>query len=224
MTTLNPVSANTAAASTNAATAASSNTQDAISGEFETFIRLLTAQVRNQDPLAPLDSTQFVEQLATFSTLEQQVLSNKNLGSIAGMIGDLHTLAAGEWLGQAVTVESSWVPYEGEPIEFGADLPSDIDRAALTVRDSEGNTIWTEDIDPSASLHRWTGETTSGEPAASDQVYQIGVDAFRGGEFLGTTIPQIVTTVTDVGSENGSLRLGTAINVSGDLSTVRKLD
>ena len=44
-----------------------------IGEEFNSFIQLLTAQVRNQDPLAPLDSTQFVEQLATFSTLEQQV-------------------------------------------------------------------------------------------------------------------------------------------------------
>lgn len=223
MTTISPTSANPAAASASSASP-SSSTSNAISSEFETFIRLLTSQVRNQDPLAPLDSTQFVEQLATFSTLEQQVLSNKNLGSIAGMIGDLHALAAGEWLGQAVMVESSWVPFSGEPIDFGADLPSDIDRAALTVRDSEGNTIWTEDIDHNANLHRWTGETTSGETAASEQIYQISVDAFRGDEFLGSTVPQIVTTVTDVGSENGSLRLGTAINVSGDLSTVRRLD
>lgn len=220
MTTLNPVTANPAAA----AATGSSTTQDAISSEFETFIRLLTSQVRNQDPLSPLDSTQFVEQLATFSTLEQQVLSNKNLGSIAGMIGDLHALAAGEWLGQAVTVESSWAPFSGEPVSFEAEFPSDIDRVAMTVRDSVGNEIWSEDLDMTTDVHSWSGETVSGELAASNEIYQIEVETFRSGEYIGSTVPQIITTVTDVGSENGSLRLGTAINVSGDLSTVRKLD
>ncbi|MEZ5946734.1 MAG: flagellar hook capping FlgD N-terminal domain-containing protein [Hyphomonas sp.] len=52
---------------------ASTATQPGIGEEFNSFIQLLTAQVRNQDPLSPMDSTQFVEQLATFSTLEQQV-------------------------------------------------------------------------------------------------------------------------------------------------------
>ncbi len=223
MTTINSISANPAAASANSATT-SSTTQESISSDFETFIRLLTAQVQNQDPLSPLDSTQFVEQLATFSALEQQVLSNENLGNIAGMIGDLHALAAGEWLGQTVTVETSWVPFAGEPVSFKADLPSDIDRVALTVRDSEGNPIWTEDLDPDADLHRWTGETSSGGLAASDEVYEVAIDSFRDGEYISSIVPQVVTTVTDVSSENGSLRLGTAINVSGDLNTVRRLN
>lgn len=52
------------------------------SQEFDTFINLLTAQVRNQDPLAPLDSTQFVEQLATFTNLELQAKSNETLEEI----------------------------------------------------------------------------------------------------------------------------------------------
>lgn len=50
--------------------------------EFETFLTLLTAQIKNQDPLAPLDSTQFVEQLATFSGLELQAESNQKLDQI----------------------------------------------------------------------------------------------------------------------------------------------
>lgn len=52
------------------------------SEEFDTFINLLTAQVRNQDPLAPLDSTQFVEQLATFTNLELQAKGNDTLEEI----------------------------------------------------------------------------------------------------------------------------------------------
>ena len=56
------------------------------SADFDAFLSLLTAQVRHQDPLAPLDSTQFVEQLATFSSLEQQVTTNEHLEAIAAML------------------------------------------------------------------------------------------------------------------------------------------
>ncbi len=56
------------------------------SEQFDTFLNLLTAQIRNQDPLAPLDSTQFVEQLATFSNLELQAKNNQILESIASML------------------------------------------------------------------------------------------------------------------------------------------
>jgi flagellar hook assembly protein FlgD len=54
--------------------------------EFNTFLTLLTAQIRNQDPLAPLDSTQFVEQLATFTNLELQANGNASLERIENML------------------------------------------------------------------------------------------------------------------------------------------
>jgi len=54
--------------------------------EFSTFLTLLTAQIRNQDPLAPLDSTQFVEQLATFSNLELQAKGNQTLEEISNLL------------------------------------------------------------------------------------------------------------------------------------------
>lgn len=63
-----------------------SDTEAAAAEEFSTFLTLLTAQIRNQDPLAPLDSTQFVEQLATFSQVEMQAKSNAHLENIATML------------------------------------------------------------------------------------------------------------------------------------------
>lgn len=54
--------------------------------EFSTFLTLLTAQIRNQDPLAPLDSTQFVEQLATFTNLELQAKGNAELENISALL------------------------------------------------------------------------------------------------------------------------------------------
>lgn len=75
---------------------AADQARQAASSDFDAFLSLLTAQVRHQDPLAPLDSTQFVEQLATFSSLEQQVTTNDHLETIAAMLaGNLSNGRAG---------------------------------------------------------------------------------------------------------------------------------
>lgn len=73
-------------ASANTAATVSAEAQSSIATEFNTFLNLLTAQIQNQDPLAPLDSTQFVEQLATFSNLELQAEGNQTLDDIAGLL------------------------------------------------------------------------------------------------------------------------------------------
>ena len=98
----------TAQASTTATTTTTSNAQnngiytasapnEDIGQEFDTFLTLLTAQIKNQDPLAPLDSTQFVEQLATFSNLELQAKGNQVLEDIAQMLAQsLYTQAQAE--------------------------------------------------------------------------------------------------------------------------------
>ena len=68
----------------------SATARETASTDFDACLTLLTAQVRHQDPLAPLDSTQFVEQLATFSSLEQQVTANEHLETIAAMLANGH--------------------------------------------------------------------------------------------------------------------------------------
>jgi flagellar basal-body rod modification protein FlgD len=204
--------------------ATSSNTP-AISSEYNTFIKLLTAQVRNQDPLAPLDSTQFVEQLATFSGLEQQVNSNAHLERIAAMMGDLTGLAAGQWLGQKVSFQSSWIPFSGDAVEFSADIPAGTERSVLTIRDAGGRAVWTETLDPSKSVHSWDGRAQSGGPAASGSSYEFSIDTYdASGQHTGSAAPRVITTVTTVGSEDGMLVVGTASNLSAQLASVQKLN
>ncbi|MBB4660313.1 flagellar hook assembly protein FlgD [Parvularcula dongshanensis] len=81
MTTISPVANGTETSAPPAAVATNAAPQ-----ELTQFLSLLTAQVQNQDPMKPLDSTAFVEQLATFSALEQQVQTNTHLGEIVRML------------------------------------------------------------------------------------------------------------------------------------------
>lgn len=192
--------------------------------EFDNFLKLLTAQLRNQDPLSPLDSTQFVEQLATFSSLEQQVRGNASLESMASMIGDIHAMFASEWIGKSVTVESSWVPYSGQSVDFMVNAPDAADKAILNIKDSAGETIWTKALDLSDDTHNWNGQTLSGDEAQTDQIFEFGIDLYSGTNFLGTAAPQVKTTVTNVANENGTMRVGTSSNLSASVDKVSKID
>ncbi|WP_321490722.1 flagellar hook capping FlgD N-terminal domain-containing protein [uncultured Hyphomonas sp.] len=199
-------------------------TTQTIGSEFNAFIKLLTAQIRNQDPLSPMDSTQFVDQLATFSTLEQQVASNTHLESIAGMIGGLHSsILAGQWLGETVAVDTSWAPYAGEGVDFVVDIPESTHETLLKVRDSNGNEIWSKTLDPEASQYTWNGETSNGDQLAEDGVYQLEIQMYKDGELQRTTSPRLIGTVTGVtADENGTMLLETSLNLTTEMANVEK--
>jgi flagellar basal-body rod modification protein FlgD len=185
MTTVAPVTNATAGIATG------STERPGIGEEFNTFLKLLTAQLRNQDPLEPLDSTQFVEQLATFSSLEQNVKSNSSLDVIAAKMSDLYAIVASQWLGQTVTVESTWVPFSEQAIKFTVDIPDEVDRAILTVKDDTGKVVWNETLDESATGFSWSGSVLTGDAKAPGGLYQMGIDLYRADEYAGTMAPKL---------------------------------
>lgn len=181
-----------AAASPLSSIATSGTSQPSVGKEFNSFIKLLIAQMRNQDPLAPVDSTQFVQQLATFSSLEQQVNSNTQLGSIASMMNNLTSIMAGQVLGQTVSLQSSWLPYAGEPVEFSADLPAGTTRSVLSIRDQGGQTVWTETLPPGTLSHAWDGRSTAGGQAQAGELYEFSIDTYSlDGQYTGSIAPRV---------------------------------
>src|ERR1700744_3656694 len=90
-----------------AAAGASSSTQSAaqsqLSGNFDTFLTLLTTQLQNQDPLSPMDSTQFTQQLVEYSQVEQQINTNTNLTSLISLQQAGAGAASVGYLGKNVT-------------------------------------------------------------------------------------------------------------------------
>ncbi|MBE3639277.1 flagellar hook capping FlgD N-terminal domain-containing protein [Mangrovicoccus algicola] len=150
------------------ATAGSTGTaggEGTISSDFTTFLRMLTAQIQNQDPLNPMDSADFAVQLATFSGVEQQVLTNELLGSIRGGLGgagQLDTLAA--WVGKEAGV-ASLISFDGEPVAL--DLPQGPGDAArkLLIRDGSGQVVRRVDVSAQAQAATWNGRTENGQRA-----------------------------------------------------------
>lgn len=212
-----------AAAFTGASTTLASS-EASVSDDFTTFIELLVAQVQNQDPLEPADSTQFVEQLATFSALEQQVATNQNLESIGFLISDLHSMIASEWLGETVAVETKHLPYEGGDVEFKSALPGTSDAAELVIQTMDGETIWSEQVSATGEAITWNGKMQNGQNVPAGTLLSVSQQNYSKGQYIGSSAAGVITEITSVENEFGKVRLGTAINLATGLEGVEKIN
>ena len=151
----------------NAVTRQADEAAEVFQADFETFLTLLTTQLQFQDPLQPIDSTEFVAQLAQFSTVEQQILTNTALGKILDAMGASGAGALGAWLGKEVRGATSKT-YEGGPVEvFMVDRQLGAEKAELLVRGVDGSVVRTQQIDPRAETAVWDGTNDLGAPVGA---------------------------------------------------------
>ena len=106
-----------------------------IGSDFEVFLQMLTAQMKYQDPLNPVDSTDYATQLATFSGVEQAVLTNDLLKSLTTQMGTGGLIDMAGLVGKEVRSTAD-VYFEGEPITLMPSQTVASDSAELVVRDS----------------------------------------------------------------------------------------
>lgn len=195
-----------------AATASGTATQSAESAlttDFETFLTLLTAQMRYQDPLDPTDSTEFVSQLATFSALEQQIETNALLTDIGTMLSgetDLVNLSA--WIGQEIEIAGK-APYTGEPITFETTPNVEASDAVLIVRDALGAEVQRVPVAPTESQVTWSGATAGGGDASPGQ-YSATVEYSNGFGPVSVVTPTSFHAVTEVRATGATPTLVTA--------------
>src|ERR1700755_2209849 len=99
----------TTVGSTNASSIATSNasSRQTIAGNFDTFLQLLTTQLQNQNPLDPLDTNQFTQQLVEFSGVEQQLKTNDLLDSLVTNAAANRAASAAGYLGATITADGS---------------------------------------------------------------------------------------------------------------------
>lgn len=150
-----------------------------LSDNYDTFLILLTAQLQNQDPLAPMDSTQFTQQLVQFSQVEQQIRTNEQLEGLVGQYQAASAGAALSYLGKDAIIEADETYLAGGEANWAYRLPEAATDLTITVRDSSGRAVYettTADRGAGEHLFKWDGKKTNGETAA-DGVYTIEIEA-----------------------------------------------
>jgi flagellar basal-body rod modification protein FlgD len=192
------------ASSTSKANSATSAAQDR-------FLTLLTAQLKNQDPLNPLDNAQMTSQLAQISTVDGITQLNATLQSLLNNSTGSQTLQAAALVGKNVLVPGSGLLLQKGQSYGGVDLPSASNDVVATIVDASGNTVRTLDLGPlpaGTSSFSWNGATDNGSTAA-DGTYSIRLTAMQGGNQLNATALELGTVSSVANSPNGvSLTVG----------------
>jgi flagellar basal-body rod modification protein FlgD len=169
------VAATTTAAAATDAQAASTKQ---LAGNFDTFLKLLTTQLQNQDPMSPMDSNQFTQQLVQFSQVEQQINTNDNLKSLIALAQGRSASDAVGYLGKSVTVTSGQGVLSNGQGEWSYALGSAASSDTLTVTDASGKVVYTQAGELGAGQHifDWDGTDANGQQLP-DGVYTLSVAA-----------------------------------------------
>lgn len=170
-----------------------------IAQNFDTFLNLLTTQLKNQNPLDPLDTNQFTQQLVQFTGVEQQLKTNDFLKSL--MLSSQTSMAsqAVSFVGKEVTASTAQAQLQGGKASWLFDVAADAPKATITVKDQDGNTVLTKQtaLKQGQTRFDWDGVTSTGNQLSSG-TYQITVDARDANNNYVKTTTQATGLVTSV--------------------------
>jgi len=165
-----------AVSTTNAAASATGRAR--LAENFDTFLTLLTSQLKNQDPLSPMDSTQFTQQLVQMTGVEQQLLTNDLLEKLVSNTGSGISTAV-SLIGKEVRADADVAALSGGKAEWVYKLDRAASDVKIEVLDSKGRIVQTvAPTENAAGEHtfKWDGKTAGGSTAA-DGVYSLRVTA-----------------------------------------------
>ncbi len=221
---LAPTLTNTSTNPTTSAAAAAPTTQaNALSSDFETFLKMLTAQARYQDPLEPLDSSQYAAQLAQFSMVEQQVQSNDLLTALATQLGSGNMAQMAGWIGMEARTTAP-VAFDGSPLTFYPNPAAASDEVQLVVYNANGAEVQRNNLPVSAEPVLWAGVSDDGSPFPAG-TYRFEVESRANGELLVTDPAESYARVTEARMQDGQTLLilqGGVPVLSSDVGALRE--
>lgn len=145
----------------------------------DAFLKLLVTQLENQDPLNPTDNTEFVAQLAQFSSLEGIQNLNTSFAGVKGSMEALQSYGSVSLIGKNARAEASTFVFDGAPRTLGFSVPSNATSAALVVKDPSGRDVRHIDlgaIKQGYAEAEWNGLDNSGASARTG-LYNFSLEA-----------------------------------------------
>ena len=141
---------------------------------FSDFLNLLTVQLQNQDPLSPMDSTEFTNQLVQFSAVEQQINANQKLDNLVALQLSNSLSSSQSFVGNDISYVSSELYFDGSPSELRYSLPRAAQNATLRIFNEDGGLIYEEAVSgqPGAHTFSWDGRQLGGG-VAPDGTYEV---------------------------------------------------
>lgn len=188
--------------------AASANAFSSLTQNFDTFLTLLTTQLRNQDPLNPLDTEKFTSQLVQFAGVEQSIKTNSHLEALIALQAASDRDGALGFVGRNVTVESDRALFDGTAAAWTYTLPTDAAAASFSIVDGNGEVVARQAGAAKGGSHtlNWDGAQDRGG-AAGPGIYRLVIDAVdaNGAAIDATVQSNTHVTAATFGADGASL-------------------
>lgn len=177
---------------------------------FQDFLTLLTEQIKHQDPLSPMDSTQFTSQLVQFTGVEQGIQQNSNLSQLISLQSDVQMGTAVSYLGKSVNVngESIQLSAGSGKLDYAVPNTTAVTKVTVTISDQAGTTVRTAAGETGAGTHTftWNGKNDTGT-VVPDGTYHIKVAAVDAQGNPVTISTAATGVVSNVGVVDGKIVL-----------------
>ena len=192
----------TAAATTAGATTGGSTANAA--GSEDRFLKLLVAQLSNQDPMNPMDNAQVTSQMAQISTVTGVQQTNQAIKELAAQLASMQMLQSSSLVGRSVLVDGNKLPVSNNQASGAVELLAAADSVKIDILSAGGKVVDTIDLGArAAGRHPFDWDAT-GKAAGTTMAYRV--TATQGGKAVGTT--QLVRdNVASVSNDNGSMNL-----------------
>jgi flagellar basal-body rod modification protein FlgD len=196
--------------------------QSSLNTNYDDFLKLLTAQLKNQDPTAPMDANQFTQQMVSLTGVEQAVNTNANLEKLITLNQSNQLTGAAAYIGKMVQADGSVAPLAKGQAEFTYNLPKTSESTVITISDASGKTVFTGSGEKTVGQYKyvWDGRDNNGNPQQSGD-YTIAVKGLDSNNNIITATTSTASTVVAVTMDSGvtMLKLSNGANVSIDKVT-----
>ncbi|MFV0300716.1 MAG: flagellar hook capping FlgD N-terminal domain-containing protein [Paracoccus sp. (in: a-proteobacteria)] len=216
-----PVSGNVAATGQVGVGQSASGQQMFANGDFETFLRMLTAQLKNQDPMNPMQGSDFAVQLATFSGVEQQAHTNNLLTQLTRQMGGGLGELSG-WIGREVRVAGP-VWFGEKPLTLDISPDPRADSVQLVTLTAGGRELMREEIGAGDGQVDWFGLDAL-DQKLPEGLYQFRVESWQDGKLIGDRQVGAYSRVIEAELAPGGVHLvleGGATASSDEIEAVR---
>jgi flagellar basal-body rod modification protein FlgD len=198
ITTSIAAATSTATAATSAAAGSSGVDKATIAGNFQTFLTLLTTQLKNQNPLDPLDTNQFTQQLVQFAQVEQQLKQNDQLATLVALEKTAQSTTALAFVGQTVSVDGKTAALANGQATWSFNVPKPVS-ATVSIANSTGQTVYTGafTMNTGPQNFQWDGRDNAGTqwPAGNYTMTITAKDASGQAVSVPTEIQGLVDSV-----------------------------
>ena len=205
-------------------TSTATTTKSAVQESEDRFLKLLVTQMRNQDPLNPLDNAQVTSQMAQLSTVSGIEKLNTALQAMSNSFAASQSLQAAGMIGRSVLAPGSSLLLQDGAAAGGFELKQSVDHAVVTIKGAAGNVLASMDMGAQQSgnvMFQWDGVTSSGSNAA-DGSYTFEVSATQGGQKV-DVVNLALGRVGSVSLGASGVMLNTDVLGSLDVATVKQI-